>query len=88
MENKSIQEVFDRLNEYILDDPIYKSYKDGTLKEPSEYDWVCIKHCEDIRFLLEAYLNLEEENEWLRTEPDYDGYIADRIYEEKKLKEF
>lgn len=54
----------ERLKEYLETDQIYQDYKKG--KEPahndgcSDFDWFCIKHCEDIEKLL-------KENHSLRT---------------------
>ena len=42
----------DKLIEYIEHDPIYQDYKNGKLKEPSDFDLFCIEHCEAIEELL------------------------------------
>ena len=46
------------LKEYIEQDKIYQDYKKGKLKEISDFDEFCIKHCEDIENALDEILKL------------------------------
>ena len=50
-----------RLREYVDKDEVYASYKLGTLKEPSDFDNFCIEHCKDIEEMLCKVKELEDD---------------------------
>lgn len=49
------EEYKQRLKEYVKEDEIYQRWKKGKLTKEklSDFDYFCIKHCEDIEKLLE-----------------------------------
>lgn len=49
------EEYIQRLQEYIEKDKTYQKWKKGELKgiEISDFDYFCLKHCEDIEKLIE-----------------------------------
>ena len=85
---KKVSDAIQNLRQYVREDAIYSSYKNEELDEISDFEWFCIDHCSDIETLIKDNIRLKEENDELKVTPDYDGYLADKMYEEKKLKEF
>ena len=51
----------ERLKEYVDKDIVYNAYKDGTLKDTSDFDDFCIQHCKDIEELLNEVEKLKKE---------------------------
>lgn len=85
---KKVANSIDNLRQYIKEDAIYTSYKNEELDEISDFEQYCINHCLDIETIIKDNIRLKEENDELKLKPDYDGYIADKIYEERKIGEF
>lgn len=55
-----LEEYTENLKKYIETDKIYQKWKKGELEgtEISDFDYFCLKHCEDIEKLIEENIKL------------------------------